>query len=191
MRGSGPCACSSRGATAPGVDRPARAVAAMYEPGRTRRSRAEATRIAAGPARRADRSAPGATAVAEAPRRAPAAGRRRDAEGDAELRGRRVPRRLHARLPPATLPPMTDYSKNGPFTTMEIDNTGPSGSYTIVQPMPLGRTVWHPPAMWGNGDHHDAGGLSDAALGVCLQRLRGDREQQHVGDDAEHDRRTD
>ncbi len=51
-----------------------------------------------------------------------------------------------------TLPPMTDYSKNGPFTTMEIDNTGPDGSYTIVQPMPLGQNGFkHPIAMWGNG----------------------------------------
>jgi hypothetical protein len=51
-----------------------------------------------------------------------------------------------------TLPAMSDYSKNGPFATTEVDNTGPSGSYTVVQPMPLGQNGFkHPIATWGNG----------------------------------------
>jgi hypothetical protein len=51
-----------------------------------------------------------------------------------------------------TLPPLTDYTQNGPFATTTIDNTGPDGGYTVVQPATLGQNGFkHPVAMWGNG----------------------------------------
>jgi hypothetical protein len=51
-----------------------------------------------------------------------------------------------------TLPAITDYSKNGPFTATTINSTGPSGAYTTFQPMPLGQNGFkHPVATWGNG----------------------------------------
>jgi hypothetical protein len=51
-----------------------------------------------------------------------------------------------------TLPPLSDYSQNGPFTAMTIDNTGPDGGYTIVTPTTLGANGFkHPVASWGNG----------------------------------------
>jgi hypothetical protein len=51
-----------------------------------------------------------------------------------------------------SLPPLSDYSKSGPFATTTIDSTGPSSAYTVVQPMPLGQNGFkHPVAMWGNG----------------------------------------
>jgi hypothetical protein len=54
--------------------------------------------------------------------------------------------------PGQTLPPLSDYSMNGPFATTTINNTGPSGSYTAVQPSMLGQNgVKHPIATWGNG----------------------------------------
>ena len=51
-----------------------------------------------------------------------------------------------------TLPPVSDYSKNGPFTATTVDNTGPDGGYTVVQPTTLGQNGFkHPVATWGNG----------------------------------------
>jgi hypothetical protein len=51
-----------------------------------------------------------------------------------------------------TLPALSDYTQNGPFSTTTINNTGPDGGYTVVQPMPLGMNGFkHPVAMWGNG----------------------------------------
>jgi hypothetical protein len=51
-----------------------------------------------------------------------------------------------------TLPPISDYSKNGPFATTTVNNTGPSGMYTAVQPTMLGQNGFkHPIATWGNG----------------------------------------
>jgi hypothetical protein len=52
-----------------------------------------------------------------------------------------------------TLPAMTDYTQNGPFTpTTTTRMTGPGGTYTIVQPTTLGQNGFkHPIAMWGNG----------------------------------------
>ena len=54
--------------------------------------------------------------------------------------------------PGSTLPPIDDYSKNGPFTATTIDNTGPDGQYTMVRPRDLGKDGFkHPLATWGNG----------------------------------------
>jgi hypothetical protein len=51
-----------------------------------------------------------------------------------------------------TLPALTDYTQNGPFATTTIDNTGPDGGYTAVQPTTLGQNGFkHPVATWGNG----------------------------------------
>ena len=51
-----------------------------------------------------------------------------------------------------TLPAVTDYSKSGPFATTTVDNTGPDGGYTVVQPTTLGQNGFkHPVATWGNG----------------------------------------
>jgi hypothetical protein len=51
-----------------------------------------------------------------------------------------------------TLPAITDYTQNGPFTATTVDNTGPDGGYTVVQPMMLGQNGFkHPVATWGNG----------------------------------------
>jgi hypothetical protein len=51
-----------------------------------------------------------------------------------------------------TLPSITDYTQNGPYTPMTISNTGPDGGYTIVQPTTLGANGFkHPIASWGNG----------------------------------------
>lgn len=51
-----------------------------------------------------------------------------------------------------TLPPLSDYTQSGPYTAMTIDNTGPDGGYTVVQPTTLGANGFkHPIASWGNG----------------------------------------
>jgi hypothetical protein len=52
-----------------------------------------------------------------------------------------------------TLPPMSDYSKLGPFaTTIQTTDGGPDGGYTVVQPTTLGQNGFkHPVATWGNG----------------------------------------
>ncbi len=51
-----------------------------------------------------------------------------------------------------TLPPLSDYTQNGPFSTTTVNNSGPDGGYTVVEPMPLGQNGFkHPIAMWGNG----------------------------------------
>jgi pimeloyl-ACP methyl ester carboxylesterase len=51
------------------------------------------------------------------------------------------------------LPPVTDYSKQGPFApTMVVNNTGPDGMYTMHRPTTLGANGFkHPPLTWGNG----------------------------------------
>jgi len=54
--------------------------------------------------------------------------------------------------PGSSLPPTDDYSKNGPFTPMTTQNTGPDGQYTMVRPSDLGKDGFkHPLATWGNG----------------------------------------
>jgi hypothetical protein len=51
-----------------------------------------------------------------------------------------------------TLPPLSDYTQSGPYTGMTLDNTGPDGGYTVVQPTTLGANGFkHPIATWGNG----------------------------------------
>jgi hypothetical protein len=54
-----------------------------------------------------------------------------------------------------TLPPLSDYTMNGPYQTMTVNNTGPTGQttdYTIVRPTMLGANGFkHPIATWGNG----------------------------------------
>jgi hypothetical protein len=51
-----------------------------------------------------------------------------------------------------TLPSLSDYTQSGPYTGMTIDNTGPDGGYTVVQPTTLGANGFkHPVATWGNG----------------------------------------
>lgn len=51
-----------------------------------------------------------------------------------------------------TLPPLSDYSQNGPYTAMTVNNSGPDGGYTLVLPTTLGQNGFkHPIATWGNG----------------------------------------
>ena len=54
--------------------------------------------------------------------------------------------------PGSTLPPIDDYSKNGPFMPMTMTGSGPDGAYTMVRPATLGENGFkHPVATWGNG----------------------------------------
>jgi len=51
-----------------------------------------------------------------------------------------------------TLPPITDYSQTGPFSTTRTNSTGPGNAYTIFRPEPLGENGFlHPPLIWGPG----------------------------------------
>jgi len=51
-----------------------------------------------------------------------------------------------------TLPPITDYSEEGPFATTSTPNAGPGGDYTIFRPEPLGEDGFlHSPLIWGPG----------------------------------------
>jgi hypothetical protein len=50
------------------------------------------------------------------------------------------------------LPPITDYTQNGPFKTTMTSNTGPSSNYTIFRPDPLGENGFlHSPIIFGPG----------------------------------------
>jgi len=51
------------------------------------------------------------------------------------------------------MPPVDDYSQNGPFETTVQNNTGPSNGFTLFAPTPLGGNglTKHPIATWGNG----------------------------------------
>jgi hypothetical protein len=54
--------------------------------------------------------------------------------------------------PGQTLPPVTDYTKMGPFPTITATGSGPDGMYTLVRPTNLGDGGFkHPPLTWGNG----------------------------------------
>jgi hypothetical protein len=45
-----------------------------------------------------------------------------------------------------------DYTRNGPYPTTIVANTGPSGQYTIFRPRTLSQNGFkHPPAIWGCG----------------------------------------
>jgi hypothetical protein len=51
-----------------------------------------------------------------------------------------------------SLPPVTDYTANGPYPTTVVENTGADGMYTIYRPTTLGEDGFkHPVATWGNG----------------------------------------
>ena len=54
--------------------------------------------------------------------------------------------------PESPLPPVSDYSAMGPFTTVTETNTGPDGSYTIIRPSTLGEDGFlHAPVIFGPG----------------------------------------
>jgi hypothetical protein len=55
--------------------------------------------------------------------------------------------------PDQMLPPVSDYASEGPFApTMEIDDTGPDGMYTMYKPIDAGSDGFKlVPATWGNG----------------------------------------
>ncbi len=44
-----------------------------------------------------------------------------------------------------TLAPLSDYTQNGPFGTTTINNSGPDGGYTVVQPSTLGQNGFKHP----------------------------------------------
>jgi hypothetical protein len=50
------------------------------------------------------------------------------------------------------LPPITDYTQDGPFQTTVEANAGPNSNYTIYRPDPLGMNGFvHPPIIFGPG----------------------------------------
>jgi len=52
----------------------------------------------------------------------------------------------------STLPPITDYSDDGPFQTIIDKNVGPGGGYTVFRPQPLGENGFlHAPIIFGPG----------------------------------------
>lgn len=54
--------------------------------------------------------------------------------------------------PHQTLPPVTDYSLPGPFSTVTISNTGPNEAYTVFRPETLGQDGFmHSPVVFGPG----------------------------------------
>ncbi len=52
-----------------------------------------------------------------------------------------------------SIPPVSDYSVNGPFASTWVNLTGPGGAYTMIRPATLGDNGFtkHPIASWGNG----------------------------------------
>lgn len=57
-----------------------------------------------------------------------------------------------------TLPPVTDYTRPGPFPTTTLTSQGPSRAYTIVRPRTLGEDGFkHPPLIFGCGIITDPG----------------------------------
>jgi hypothetical protein len=54
--------------------------------------------------------------------------------------------------PAQALPPITDYTQEGPFATTMESNTGPGGNFTIFRPDPLGADGFmHSPIIFGPG----------------------------------------
>jgi len=54
--------------------------------------------------------------------------------------------------PGKALPPVSDYTKKGPFTTTSTANVGPGNKYTIFRPEPLGADGFvHSPIIFGPG----------------------------------------
>ncbi len=59
------------------------------------------------------------------------------------------------------LPPITDYSAEGPFATTVDADTGPGGNYTVFRPEPLGEDGFlHAPIIFGPGINMQVGSLS-------------------------------
>jgi hypothetical protein len=55
-------------------------------------------------------------------------------------------------MPESPLPPIDDYSAEGPFATTVEQNAGPGGNYTIFRPDPLGQDGFlHAPIVFGPG----------------------------------------
>lgn len=51
-----------------------------------------------------------------------------------------------------TLPPITDYSDEGPFSTTQDNGVGPNGAYTVIRPETLGEDGFlHAPIVFGPG----------------------------------------
>lgn len=64
-----------------------------------------------------------------------------------------------------TLPPITDYTKAGPFKTKKELRMGPGSSYTIFRPDPLGENGFlHSPIIFGPGIITDGANNYDAFL---------------------------
>jgi hypothetical protein len=52
----------------------------------------------------------------------------------------------------SALPPVSDYGARGPYDVTVVNDTGPTGLYTMFRPTQLGANGFkHPPATWGNG----------------------------------------
>ncbi len=63
--------------------------------------------------------------------------------------------------PGQSLPPVTDYTKPGPFKTTVQANVGPNSNYTIFRPDPLGANGFlHAPIIFGPGIFTSADGYS-------------------------------
>jgi dienelactone hydrolase len=64
--------------------------------------------------------------------------------------------------PESPLPPVTDYSAFGPYSTVTETNTGPDGSYTIIRPETLGEDGFlHAPITFGPGTGMQVSQMSD------------------------------
>jgi hypothetical protein len=52
----------------------------------------------------------------------------------------------------SALPLVNDYGARGPYEVTVVNDTGPTGQYTMFRPTSLGDAGFkHPPATWGNG----------------------------------------
>lgn len=60
------------------------------------------------------------------------------------------------------LPPITDYTANGPYNTVVEANVGPNNAYTIIRPDPLGANGFlHAPIIYGHGSGGQISGFTN------------------------------
>lgn len=60
------------------------------------------------------------------------------------------------------LPPITDYTANGPFTPVVEPNVGPNNAYTIIRPEILGANGFlHAPIIYGHGSGGQVSGFTN------------------------------
>lgn len=68
----------------------------------------------------------------------------------------------------APLPPVTDYSADGPFATVVEANVGPGNAYTIIRPETLGADGFkHAPIIYGHGINGQVSGFTNFLRNVA------------------------